>query len=80
MLIISRKKDEGLIIGDNISVRILDVSGDTVKIGIEAPRQIPVHREEIYKRIQEANIQAATSPLPAVDLLKRLKKEPPPNT
>ncbi len=80
MLIISRKKDEGLIIGDNISVRILEVSGDTVKIGIEAPRQIPVHREEIYKRIQEANIQAATSPLPAVDLLKRFKKEPPPTT
>lgn len=60
-------------IGDSITIRILDVSGDSIKVGIEAPRSVPVHREEIYRRIQEANIRAASSEMPPGDFLRRLK-------
>lgn len=59
MLVLTRKRDESIIIGDSIKVTVVDVRGDQVKIGIEAPRSIPVHREEIYKEIQEENRRAS---------------------
>lgn len=52
MLVLTRKRDESIIIGDHIKITIVDVRGDQVKVGIDAPRSIPVHREEIYKEIQ----------------------------
>ncbi len=52
MLVLTRKRDESIIIGDSIKVTIVDVRGDQVKVGIDAPRSIPVHREEIYHEIQ----------------------------
>jgi carbon storage regulator len=55
LLVLTRKRDESIIIGDDIKITIVDVRGDQVKIGIDAPRQIPVHREEVYKEIQEEN-------------------------
>ena len=58
MLALSRKKNEALIINNNVEVTILEVKGDQVKIGIEAPREIPVYRKEVYLQIQEANKQA----------------------
>ena len=59
MLVLTRKRDESIIIGDDIKITIVDVRGDQVKIGIEAPRSIPVHREEVYREIQEENRRAA---------------------
>lgn len=59
MLVLTRKRDESIIIGDDIKITIVDVRGDQVKIGIEAPRSVPVHREEIYLEIQEENRRAA---------------------
>lgn len=59
MLVLTRKRDESIIIGDDIKIIVVDVRGDQVKIGIDAPRHIPVHREEIYKEIQEENRRAA---------------------
>lgn len=59
MLVLTRKRDESIIIGDSIKVTVVDVRGDQVKLGIEAPRSIPVHREEIYKEIQEENRRAS---------------------
>ena len=53
MLMLTKAVGESLTIGDEIEVTILCVNGNKVKIGIEAPREIPVHREEIYKRIQQ---------------------------
>jgi len=52
MLVLSRRKDEVIMIGDNISVMVTEVRGDRVRIGIKAPQSIPVHREEVYKQIQ----------------------------
>ena len=53
MLILSRKISENIIIGDDITLSVLDVRGNQVRIGIDAPRNISVHREEIYNRIQK---------------------------
>jgi carbon storage regulator len=52
MLILSRRPGESLIIGDNISINVLGIQGNQVRLGIEAPREVTVHREEIYARIQ----------------------------
>ncbi len=59
MLILSRKLDEKLVIGDNIIVTVVSVAGDTVKLGIEAPREVKVYRAELYEEISRANIEAA---------------------
>ena len=59
MLVLSRQRDESIIIGDNIVVTIVDVRGDKVRLGIEAPREVSVHRREVYEAIQRENKQAA---------------------
>jgi carbon storage regulator len=52
MLVLSRQRDESIIIGDDIVITIVDIRGDKVRLGIEAPTQIPVHRREVYEAIQ----------------------------
>ncbi len=59
MLVLSRQRDESIIIGDNVVITIVDIRGDKVKLGIEAPREISVHRREVYEAIQRENRQAA---------------------
>lgn len=51
MLVLSRHRDEAVIIGDDISIVVADIRGDKVRLGIEAPREIPVHRKEVYEAI-----------------------------
>ena len=58
MLILSRKSGESIVIAGNIHVKVMRVEGDVVKIGIEAPSSVPVHRQEVYEEIQRSN-QAA---------------------
>jgi carbon storage regulator len=58
MLVLSRQRDESIMIGDNVVVTIVDVRGDRVRLGIEAPREISVHRREVYEAIQRENQQA----------------------
>ena len=60
MLTLSWKKNESLIVNNNIEVTVLDIKGDQVKIGISAPKEVPIYRKEIYLQIQDAN-QNATS-------------------
>lgn len=59
MLVLSRQRDESIIIGDNIVVTIVDIRGDKVRLGIEAPTEIPVHRREVYEAIQRENQRAS---------------------
>lgn len=59
MLVLSRQRDESIIIGDNVVITVVDVRGDKVKLGIDAPREISVHRQEVYEAIQRENRQAA---------------------
>jgi len=80
LLVLTRKRDESIIIGDNIKVTVVDVRGDQVKIGIEAPRSISVHREEIYNEIQAENRRAALRAEASVDEVKQLFKKDKGNT
>jgi carbon storage regulator len=58
MLVLSRQRDESIIIGDNIVITIVDIRGDKVRLGINAPTEIPVHRQEVYDAIQRENQRA----------------------
>ena len=59
MLVLSRQRDESIIIGDNIVLTVVDIRGDKVRLGIDAPKEIPVHRQEVYEAIQRENRRAA---------------------
>lgn len=52
MLVLSRKKDEKIIIGDNITLMVIEIRGDKVRLGIDAPKEVSVHREEVYNAIK----------------------------
>ena len=58
MLALTRKKGEALVLNNNIEITVLEVKGDQVKIGIEAPKEVPVYRKEVYLQIQQANREA----------------------
>lgn len=58
MLVLSRQRNEGIMIGDNIEITIVDIRGDKVRLGIEAPTEIPVHRQEVHDAIQRENLKA----------------------
>ena len=61
MLVLTRRAGESIVIGDEVRVVVLDVRGDTVRLGIDAPRSVQVHRAEVYAEVQAANAAAATS-------------------
>lgn len=74
MLALSRKKDEAIIINNNIEVTIIEVKGDQVKLGIKAPKSVPVYRKEVYTQIQEANKEASEETKQTLEALKNLQK------
>lgn len=59
MLVLSRHRDESIMIGDDVVITIVDIRGDKVRLGIDAPHDIPVHRQEVYEAIQRENRKAA---------------------
>lgn len=69
MLVLGRKKGQSIIIDDNIEITITAVEGDLVKIGINAPKHITIHRKEVYLEIQEENKQSTISELNLADIL-----------
>ena len=73
MLALSRKKGEALIINNNIEVTVLEIKGDQVKLGISAPKEVPVHRKEVYVQIQEANTEAVN--MDGMEALKNLLEQ-----
>lgn len=70
MLALSRKKEEAIVINNDIEITILEVKGDQVKLGITAPKSVPIYRKEVYLQIQEANKEAAE--VQGMDALKKL--------
>ena len=62
MLVLSRQRDESIVIGDNIVITIVDIRGDKVRLGIEAPNEVPVHRQEVFEAIQRENRKSGPSP------------------
>lgn len=72
MLVLSRKKNESIMIGDHIEVKILSVDGDQVKLGIVAPKSVKVHRSEVFEAIQQQNKEALNV---TSNFLEQLKKK-----
>ena len=69
MLALSRKKGEALVINNNIEVTVLEVKGDQVKIGVSAPKEVPIYRKEVYLQIQDSNKEAMQADLEALKKL-----------
>lgn len=71
MLVLTRKKNESIVIGDNIEITVVDIQGDQVRIGINAPKNVSIHRKEVYLEIQSENKKAAdVKKINLKDLLK----------
>ncbi len=70
MLALSRKTGESIVIGDNIEITVLEIRGDQAKLGISAPKSVPIYRKEIYVQIQEANKEAVKENLNPADITK----------
>ena len=71
MLALSRKEDEAIVINNDIEITIIEIKGDQVKLGISAPKSVPIYRKEVYVQIQEANKEAANS-MTDIEALKNL--------
>lgn len=72
MLVLTRKLGESIAIGDEIKITFLEMTGKQLRIGIEAPRNVSVHRAEIYQAIREQNVQASASDIRIADLWEQL--------
>ena len=68
MLALSRKKNEALVVNNNVEITVLEIKGEQVKLGISAPREVPVYRKEVYVQIQDSNKEAVN-----VDGMEALK-------
>ncbi|PYG89116.1 carbon storage regulator CsrA [Ruminiclostridium sufflavum DSM 19573] len=73
MLVLSRKKDQAIMLGDNIELTIIEIQGDQVRIGINAPKSVTIYRKEIFVEIQEENRKAARSGMIQLDAILKNK-------
>ncbi|MCX7817058.1 MAG: carbon storage regulator CsrA [Syntrophales bacterium] len=74
MLVLTRKTGEKVNIGDSIQVTVLEIRGSAVRLGIKAPKNVPVYREEIYRMIQEQNEAAALTVMSLADIVGKIEK------
>ena len=75
MLVLSRKEQEGIVIGKDIIVRVMGIEDGRVRLGIEAPREVAIHREEIYEAIRQENRRASEAPAEFLSRLGELDKK-----
>ena len=79
MLVLSRRAGESVVVGDNVTITILEVRGDVVRVGIDAPRSVAVHRAELLQELESSNREAASPSEQAVaSLTEALRKRPEP--
>jgi len=67
MLVLSRKKNESIVINDDITIVVVEIRGDKVRLGVEAPKEVPVHRREVFDAIRRNEAAAANKPTDATD-------------
>ncbi|GAA2872162.1 hypothetical protein Acy02nite_43840 [Actinoplanes cyaneus] len=77
MLVLTRRAGESVMIGDDVVITVLEARGDVIRLGIQAPRDVQVHREEVYRELQESNRAAASPTDAAVDAITRMVGEKP---
>lgn len=75
MLALARKVNESIIINDNVEITVLEIKGDQIKLGIDAPKSVPIYRKELYAQIQQSNAEAAnvSNSKALADLLNKKK-------
>jgi carbon storage regulator len=78
MLVLTRRAGESVMIGDDIVITVLEARGDVIRLGIQAPRDVQVHREEVYRELQEANRAAASPSEDAVHAIAKMLERPDP--
>jgi carbon storage regulator len=76
MLVLTRRAGESVMIGDDVIITVLEARGDIVRLGIEAPREVQVHREEVYRELQAANREAASPTEDAVETVTKMMRPP----
>ena len=67
MLVLSRKKNESIVINDDITIVVVEIRGDKVRLGVEAPKEVPVHRREVFDAIRRSEAEAAAGKKPRSD-------------
>ena len=77
MLVFTRRRNEAIIVADGIEIRVLRVTRDAVRLGVTAPPDIPVHRQEIYEQIRDANRRAAQPVTALSDVVSRVRSSKP---
>ena len=75
MLVLNRKEGESVRVGDDITITVVDVEGGQVKLGIDAPKHVGIHRQEVYVAIEKENAEAANVTENLLDLIKNTKKD-----
>ena len=76
MLVLTRRAGESVMIGDDVVITVLEARGDVIRLGIQAPKDVRVHREEVYRELQAANREAASPSDEAVEALTRMLQPP----
>ncbi len=76
MLVLSRQRDETIMIGDEIEITVVDIRGDKVRLGINAPRHIGVHRKEVYEAIRRENAKASEIEVGEIEAVRRDLRQP----
>jgi carbon storage regulator len=76
MLVLTRRAGESVMIGDDVVITVLEARGDVIRLGIQAPRDVQVHREEVWKELQAVNREAASPTEDAVQALNRMLSPP----